>query len=48
MKTPTAHAGDTVTGDAYLQPGTYRLTCTIGNHDNLGQYGRLVVLAPKQ
>ena len=26
-----------------LKPGEYRLACTIGNHDDLGQYGRLVV-----
>ena len=26
-----------------LRPGDYRLACTIGNHDDLGQYGRLVV-----
>ena len=26
-----------------LKPGTYRLACTIANHDDLGQYGELVV-----
>ena len=26
-----------------LAPGTYRLVCTIANHDDLGQYGTLVV-----
>jgi len=26
-----------------LAPGTYRLVCTIANHDDLGQYGRLVI-----
>ena len=26
-----------------LKPGEYRLACTIANHDDLGQYGRLVV-----
>jgi plastocyanin len=26
-----------------LRPGEYRLACTIGNHDDLGQYGTLVV-----
>ena len=26
-----------------LRPGTYRLACTIANHDDLGQYGELVV-----
>ena len=28
-----------------LKPGKYRLTCTIGNHDDLGQYGELKVVA---
>ena len=26
-----------------LEPGTYRLACTIANHDDLGQYGELIV-----
>lgn len=26
-----------------LKPGEYRLACTIGNHDDLGQYGKLIV-----
>jgi hypothetical protein len=26
-----------------LQPGEYRLVCTIANHDDLGQYGTLKV-----
>lgn len=26
-----------------LEPGEYRLACTIANHDDLGQYGTLVV-----
>ena len=29
-----------------LKPGTYRLVCTIANHDDLGQYGELVVEGP--
>jgi uncharacterized cupredoxin-like copper-binding protein len=29
-----------------LKPGTYRLVCTIANHDDLGQYGKLVVKGP--
>jgi len=42
--TPTAQPGDTVsyTFDR-LRPGTYRMLCTISNHDDLGQYGELVV-----
>ena len=27
-----------------LKPGKYRLTCTIANHDDLGQYGELKVV----
>lgn len=46
MKSDTAHPGETVSDDAFLQPGEYRISCSIGNHDNLGQYGKLVVLAP--
>ncbi|MGI8730720.1 MAG: hypothetical protein ACR2LK_12170 [Solirubrobacteraceae bacterium] len=26
-----------------LAPGTYRIACTIANHDDLGQFGELVV-----
>jgi len=26
-----------------LAPGTYRMVCTIANHDDLGQYGKLVI-----
>ena len=26
-----------------LQPGEYRLVCTIANHDDLGQYGKLII-----
>jgi hypothetical protein len=32
-----------VTGKVLLEPGTYRLTSTIGNQDDLGVNGRLVV-----
>jgi hypothetical protein len=31
-----------------LAPGEYRLVCTIANHDDLGQYGKLVVEAPSR
>jgi uncharacterized cupredoxin-like copper-binding protein len=30
-----------------LKPGKYRLLCTIANHDDLGQYGELKVVAAK-
>jgi len=29
-----------------LAAGTYRLVCTIANHDDLGQYGKLVIEGP--
>ncbi len=45
--TPTAQPGETVRTapdePILLVPGEYRLTDTIGNHDNLGQYGTLIV-----
>jgi hypothetical protein len=31
-----------------LAPGEYRLVCTIANHDDLGQYGTLVVEGPRR
>ena len=45
-RTRTAHPGDVVRARIRLRPGRYRLVCTIGNHDNLGQYGELRVLPP--
>ena len=42
-RTKTAHPGQTVTKTVTLQPGKYRLSDTIANHDNLGQYGELIV-----
>ena len=46
-RTKTLHPGESGTEQApiVLKPGKYRLTCTIGNHDDLGQYGELKVLA---
>jgi uncharacterized cupredoxin-like copper-binding protein len=48
-RTPTLHPGQSGTERApiELKPGKYRLTCTIGNHDDLGQYGELKVVAAK-
>lgn len=43
--TPTARPGTTVTGSVRLAPGTYRLACTISNHDDLGMWGELEVTA---
>ncbi len=46
--TPTARPGAKVRTEEpiLLSPGRYRLTDTIGNHDNLGQYGTLIVEPP--
>ena len=41
--TPTARPGTTVTGTVRLPPGTYRLACTISNHDDLGMWAELEV-----
>jgi uncharacterized cupredoxin-like copper-binding protein len=46
-RTDTLHPGEHGSEQApiTLKPGKYRLTCTIGNHDDLGQYGELKVVA---
>ena len=41
--TPTAHPGETVRATLTLKPGTYRLRCSLANHDDLGMHGELVV-----
>ena len=41
--TPTAHPGETVSRTETLAPGTYRLACSIANHDDLGLHGLLIV-----
>ncbi|WP_272475963.1 hypothetical protein [Baekduia alba] len=45
-RTDTLHPGEHGSEQAAitLKPGKYRLTCTIGNHDDLGQYGELKVV----
>lgn len=45
-RTPSAQPGETVEVKieaADLEPGTYELVCSISNHDDLGQFGRLTV-----
>jgi plastocyanin len=42
-RTATVHAGQRAEVRFSIKPGTYRLVCTIGNHDDLGQAGTLVV-----
>jgi plastocyanin len=42
--TGTAQPGETATFTFEdLRPGEYRIVCTITNHDDLGQYGELIV-----
>ncbi len=45
--TDTAQPGDTVRMAVDLEPGTYRLRCSLANHDDLGMYGELVVRASR-
>src|SRR3712207_3432965 len=42
--TPTAHPGETVTTTLRLEPGEYRMACSIANHDDLGAHAKLVVI----
>ncbi len=41
--TKTMQPGETARKTLRLLPGRYRLVCTIGNHENLGQYAELEV-----
>ncbi len=42
--TGTAQSGETATFTFEdIKPGEYRIVCTITNHDDLGQYGKLIV-----
>ena len=42
-RTATVHAGERAEVSFSIEPGTYELVCTIANHDDLGQSGRLIV-----
>jgi uncharacterized cupredoxin-like copper-binding protein len=42
--TKTLFPGQSASTTVDLQPGKYRLICTIANHDNLGQYAELKVV----
>lgn len=42
-RTETTHAGERAEITFTVEPGTYRLRCTIANHDDLGQTATLVV-----
>lgn len=39
--TPTFQGGRTRSGSVTLAPGTYRMVCTVGNHEELGMTGTL-------
>lgn len=41
--TPPVHSGRRSEVSFLGEPGTYRLVCTIQNHDDLGQVGTLIV-----
>lgn len=42
-RSATLHPGQSTRLRVTLRPGTYRLLCTISNHEDLGQYGTLHV-----
>ena len=43
-RTETVHSGDRAEVSFVIdEPGEYQLVCTIANHDDLGQIGKLVV-----
>jgi uncharacterized cupredoxin-like copper-binding protein len=44
IPTKTLFPGETGQTTVNLEPGKYRLVCTIANHDNLGQYAELKVV----
>ena len=47
--TGTAQPGETATFTFEdLGPGEYRIVCTITNHDDLGQYGKIIVEPGKE
>jgi plastocyanin len=41
--TPSFPGGRTESGEVDLEPGRYRLVCTVGNHEELGMVGTLEV-----
>jgi uncharacterized cupredoxin-like copper-binding protein len=43
-RTKTLFPGQSGSTTVTLEPGKYRLVCTIANHDNLGQYAELKVV----
>jgi len=43
LSIPTVLPGHRGSATARLEPGSYRMVCPIGNHEELGMYGVLVV-----
>lgn len=41
--TETFQHGGRRTATLNLRPGTYKLSCTVGNHDDLGMSGELMI-----
>jgi plastocyanin len=41
--TPTFSGGQTRSGTVNVEPGEYKLECTVGDHAELGMTGKLVV-----
>lgn len=41
--TPTFQGGETKSATLDLAPGTYRMICTVGNHEELGMSGEIEV-----
>jgi plastocyanin len=43
LQVSTMLPGETDQGIVNLPPGQYRMYCTIGNHEELGEYGTLII-----
>jgi plastocyanin len=41
--TTTFQGGQTRSASVSLKPGSYRMVCTVGNHEQLGMHGKLEV-----
>jgi plastocyanin len=43
VEVTTLLPGESATASATLRPGSYKMVCTVANHEQLGMTGRLVV-----